>query len=89
VPADALREVLLNAVMHRDYSNPSGYVAVAVFDDRIEVRSIGALPRGITAKALAGPHKSIPRNPLIAEAFHRNRRGRDLGPRNQSRARSL
>lgn len=71
VPADALREVLLNAVMHRDYSNPSGYVAVAVFDDRIEVRSIGALPRGITAAALAGPHKSIPRNPLIAETFHR------------------
>jgi predicted HTH transcriptional regulator len=32
--------VLLNAVMHRDYSIPSGYVAVAVFDDRIEVRSI-------------------------------------------------
>ena len=71
VPADALREVLLNAVMHRDYSTPSGYVAVAVFDDRIEVRSIGALPRGVTADDLSGPHKSIPRNPLIAEAFHR------------------
>ena len=71
VPADALREVLLNAVMHRDYSTPSGYVAVAVFDDRIEVRSIGALPRGVTADDLSGPHKSIPRNPLVAEAFHR------------------
>ena len=71
VPADALREVLLNAVMHRDYSNPSGYTAVAVFDDRIEVRSIGALPRGIAAADLSGPHRSIPRNPLIAEAFHR------------------
>lgn len=71
VPADALREVLLNAVMHRDYSNPSGYVAVAVFDDRIEVRSVGALPRGLTVEALLGPHKSMPRNPLIAEAFHR------------------
>ena len=65
------REVLLNAVMHRDYSTPSGYVAVAVFDDRIEVRSIGALPRGVTAGDLSGPHKSIPRDPLIAEAFHR------------------
>ncbi|MCB9882220.1 MAG: putative DNA binding domain-containing protein [Planctomycetes bacterium] len=71
VPSDALREVLLNAVMHRDYSNPSGYVAVAVFDDRIEVRSIGGLPRGVTAESLSGPHPSIPRNPLIAEAFHR------------------
>ncbi len=31
VPADALCEVLLNAVMHRDYSTPSGYITVAVF----------------------------------------------------------
>jgi predicted HTH transcriptional regulator len=34
--------------MHRDYSNLSGYVAVAVFDDRIEVGSIGGLPRGFS-----------------------------------------
>jgi len=71
VPPAALREVLLNAVMHRDYSDPSGYVAIAVFDDRIEIRSVGRLPRGITPESLAGPHRSVPRNPLIAEAFHR------------------
>ena len=44
VPLDALREIILNAVMHRDYSHYSGYVAIAVFDDRIEVRSFGRLP---------------------------------------------
>jgi len=71
VPPDALREIILNAVMHRDYSDPGSYVAIAVFDDRIEIRSVGSLPRGITAEALSGPHRSIPRNPLIAEAFHR------------------
>lgn len=71
VPPDALREILLNAVMHRDYADPSSYVAVAVFDDRIEFRSVGRLPGGITPEALAGPHLSIPRNPLIAETFHR------------------
>jgi ATP-dependent DNA helicase RecG len=71
VPVPALREAILNAVMHRDLSNPSGYVAVAVFDDRIEVRSIGRLPTGITAAALSRPHDSNPPNPLIAEAFHR------------------
>jgi ATP-dependent DNA helicase RecG len=71
VPTSALREAILNAAMHRDYSNPSGYVAVAVFDDRIEVRSIGRLPTGITAADLSGPHDSNPPNPLIAEAFHR------------------
>lgn len=71
VPPDALREVLLNAVMHRDYSQPGGDVAVAVFDDRIEVRSTGTLPTGITPDMLSGPHESILRNPLIAGAFHR------------------
>lgn len=71
VPPDALREVLVNAVMHRDYSQPGGDVAVAVFDDRIEVRSTGTLPTGITADMLSGPHESILRNPLIAGAFHR------------------
>ena len=71
VPPEALREVLLNAVMHRDYSRPSSYVAVAVFDDRIEVRSMGALPSGVTAESLSGEHRSVLRNPLIAEAFHR------------------
>ena len=71
VPTPALREAILNAVMHRDYSDPSGYVAIAVFDDRIEIRSIGRLPTGITAADLSGPHNSKPPNPLIAEAFHR------------------
>ena len=71
VPPEALREVILNAVMHRDYSIPGSYVAIAVFDDRIEVRSMGGLPRGVTAESLSGTHKSVLRNPLIAEAFHR------------------
>ena len=71
VPPEGLREVLLNAVMHRDYTQPGSYVAIAVFDDRIEVRSIGGLPRGVTPESLSGSHQSVLRNPLIAEAFHR------------------
>ena len=71
VPAEALREVILNAVMHRDYSRASSYVAIAVFDDRIEVRSVGDFPTGIRAEMLSGDHPSILRNPLIAGAFHR------------------
>jgi predicted HTH transcriptional regulator len=46
--------------MHRDYPHPSGYVAVVVFDDRIESRSIGGLPRGVTTESLLGPHPSVP-----------------------------
>jgi ATP-dependent DNA helicase RecG len=71
VPRDALREILLNAVMHRDYSHYAGYVAIAVFDDRIEIISYGRLPTGITVEQLSGQHRSIPTNPLIAGAFHR------------------
>jgi ATP-dependent DNA helicase RecG len=71
VPLDAMREILLNAVMHRDYSHYSGYVAIVVFDDRIEIRSYGRLPIGITVKQLSGRHDSKPVNPLIAGAFHR------------------
>ena len=71
VPLEALREILLNAVMHRDYSHYSGYVAIAIFDDRIEVQSYGRLPSGVTLEQLSGPHLSKPTNPLIAEAFHR------------------
>lgn len=71
VPADALREVILNPVMHRDYSRASSYVAIAVFDDRIEVLSLGDFPTGIRAEMLSGKHSSVLRNPLIAGAFHR------------------
>jgi ATP-dependent DNA helicase RecG len=42
-----------------------------VFDDRIEVRSVGEFPTGIRAEMLACEHPSILRNPLIAGAFHR------------------
>ena len=71
VPPPALREILLNAVMHRDYSHHSGYIAIAIFDDRIEIQSYGRLPGGVTVEQLSGPHLSKPTNPLIAEAFHR------------------
>ena len=71
VPAEALREIVINAVIHRDVSNPSSYVAIAVFDDRIEIHSIGDFPTGIRAELLRQEHRSIPRNPLIAGAFHR------------------
>jgi ATP-dependent DNA helicase RecG len=57
--------------MHHDYSHYSGYVAIVVFDDRIEIQSYGRLPNGITVELLSGPHRSKPTNPLIAEAFHR------------------
>lgn len=71
IPAEAIREVLLNAVMHRDYSDYGGHVAIAVFDDRVEIRSTGRLPAGLTVEDLSREHRSQLRNPLVASAFHR------------------
>jgi ATP-dependent DNA helicase RecG len=71
IPPEAIREVLLNAIMHRDYADPGGYVAIAVFDDRMEISSFGRLPAGLTTEMLSRTHLSKLRNLLIAETFHR------------------
>ncbi len=71
IPSDTSREILINAVMHRDYSDYGGHVAIVVFDDRIEIRSYGRLPSGVTLEQLSGQHLSKLRNPLVAETFHR------------------
>lgn len=70
-PPVALREALVNALCHRDYSIPGGAVSVAVFDDRLEIVSTGTLPPGITVEDLKREHASRPRNPLLAEVFYR------------------
>lgn len=71
IPVDALREILVNALIHRDYSIAGGAVSLAIFDDRVEVWSAGTFPRGITADSLTKAHLSVQRNPIIAEVFHR------------------
>ncbi len=71
IPPDAMREILVNALIHRDYSIAGGAVSLAIFDDRVEVWSAGCFPKGITPEALTQNHQSIQRNPIIADAFHR------------------
>lgn len=70
-PPLALREALVNAFVHRDYSIVGGAVSVAVFDDRLEVVSTGTLPFGLTVDDLTRDHDSKPRNPLLAELLYR------------------
>ncbi len=70
-PVLAVREALANAFCHRDYSIGGGSVAVAMFDDRLEVTSSGSLHFGLTPEALFAPHESLPWNPLIAGVFYR------------------
>ena len=70
-PPVALREALANAFCHRDYTIGGGSVAVAIYDDRLEVTSSGTLHFGLTAEQLFLPHESLPWNPLIANVFYR------------------
>ena len=69
-PRDALREVLHNALVHRDYSSGAP-IQIRVYDDRIRFYNNGCLPEGWTVKNLMKEHQSDPHNPLIAGAFFR------------------
>jgi ATP-dependent DNA helicase RecG len=71
IPPDAMREILVNALIHRDYSIAGGAVSLGIFDDRVEVSSTGKYPNGITPEALKHEHLSVLRNPIIADVFHR------------------
>jgi ATP-dependent DNA helicase RecG len=71
IPPDAMREILVNALIHRDYSNAGGAIYLAIFDDRVEVWSTGTFPTGITPEMLSREHTSVLRNPIIADVFHR------------------
>jgi len=70
-PEDALREALLNALVHRDYSFSSSTL-ISIFDNRIEFVSIGGLPKGVSLDdILLG--LSVPRNENLANVFYRLR----------------
>lgn len=65
-PFWSLREGILNALVHRDLSNPSGGMSIAMYPDRIAVWNSGSLPKGWKAKDLQEDHPSMPPNPDIA-----------------------
>ncbi|MDX9882621.1 MAG: ATP-binding protein [Prolixibacteraceae bacterium] len=65
-PAAALREMLLNAMVHRTYMGAS--VQLRVFDNKLSIWNEGVLPIGLSLDDLRVEHNSRPRNPKIAEA---------------------
>ncbi len=68
-PEEALREALLNAMVHRDYSY-SGSIMINVDDTGIEFISIGGLMPGLSAEDIRSGI-SQPRNKKLADVFHR------------------
>ncbi len=68
-PPEAIREVLLNTIVHRDYAF-SGPSLVSIFADRIEFVTLGGLVKGITLADLE-LGVSIARNKALANVFYR------------------
>lgn len=77
-PPETLKEILVNAVIHRDYSLNDD-VHVRIYDDRIEVRSPGRLPGYITPQNILAERYS--RNPTIVRMLHKlpNPPNKDIG----------
>ena len=68
-PRLAIREALLNAFIHRDYSSFSSSIAINIYPNRLEINSYGSLPEGVSVTSLSEDHLSIPVNPDIAHMF--------------------
>jgi ATP-dependent DNA helicase RecG len=69
-PMQGLREALLNAVIHKDYS--SGVpIQLSVYEHQIVLWNSGQLPQDWSLEKLLGKHPSDPYNPLVASAFFR------------------
>ena len=69
IPLDALREAVVNAIVHRNYTINGTSIYVRIYDDRVEIENPGGLPDGITKLDFA--KSSVRRNPIIADMFHR------------------
>ena len=70
MPETALREAILNAVVHKDYA--SGVpIQISVYPDKLMIWNSGQLPPDWTLERLLGKHSSQPFNPDVANAFFR------------------
>lgn len=70
-PKDAVREALLNAIAHKDYSGGVP-IQISVYNDKIIIWNEGQLPENWTVKNLLEKHASRPYNPDIANALFRS-----------------
>lgn len=68
VPLPAVREAVINAITHSDYSQRGAPIRVAVFDDRVEVESPGLLPFGLTVEDIQAGVSRL-RNRVIGRVF--------------------
>lgn len=69
VPDKALRELIYNAISHKDYTGPA--IQMRIYDKSIELWNYGLLPKELTPAKLLQKHSSFPRNHNIANAFYK------------------
>lgn len=67
IPPDAIRELIVNAVVHRSYIDHSS-IQIAIYDNRLEITSPGRLPMGQTLERMKEGYSKI-RNEALAAAF--------------------
>lgn len=68
IPEDALREMICNSIVHKDYRGT--FIQMRVWDDHIDLWNSGTFPPEITPENLMDFHESHPRNELIAKVFY-------------------
>jgi len=69
IPKEVIREAIVNAIAHRDYTSNAS-VQVMLFKDRLEIWNPGSLPLGWTTEKLKQLHTSVPANPLLAQPMY-------------------
>lgn len=69
VPEDALREIIYNAICHKDYLGPQ--IQMRVWDHHVEIWNDGELPAAITPENIEKVHASYPRNKNLAFVFYK------------------
>ena len=70
IPIEAIREALINSIIHRDFKNPKSN-EIAIYKDRVEIFNPGEFPEGYTPEDfIEGKEGSMPRNPLIANTLY-------------------
>lgn len=68
-PMEAIREIVLNMLVHRDYCG-AGVNTIKIFDDHMEFTNPGGLPHGLTVNdLLSDAYVTSPRNPQLASLF--------------------
>jgi predicted HTH transcriptional regulator len=69
VPLLAIREAVMNAIVHADYAQQGAPIRIALFDDRIEIENPGLLPFGLTIEDIMQGVSKL-RNRVIGRVFH-------------------